>query len=91
MYRVMALYEVSLFYYENTANSTINRNLGSVISNWNDFSKCFYELLKSLFNDQNKLRVSNKRSFMDNPYLFLAMRFMYSYTHYQAISVTVFL
>ena len=35
-------------------------------------------------------RVNNKRSFIDNPYLFLATRFVYNYTHYQAISVTNF-
>ena len=27
---------------------------------------------------------------MDNPYLFLVTRFMYNYTHYQAISVAMF-
>ena len=38
-----------------------------------------------------KARVNNKRSFIDNPYLFLPTRFMYNYTHYQTISVTNFL
>ena len=42
------------------------------------------------FNDQNKPRVNNKRSFIDNPYLFLAVRFVHNYTHYPAISVTIF-
>ena len=33
---------------------------------------------------------NNERSFIDNPHLFLATRFVYNYTHYQAISVTFF-
>ena len=54
MYGVMTLYEMSVLYYQKTANSAVNRNLASVINNWNDFSKCFYELLKSniLLQDQ---------------------------------------
>ena len=39
---------------------------------------------------EKKPKVSNKRLFIDNPYLFLVTRFMYNYTHYQAISVTNF-
>ena len=42
-----------------------------------------------LFNDRNKPRVSNKRSFINNPYLFLATCFTYNYTQYQAISVMI--
>ena len=45
---------------------------------------------KKLFNDRNKSRVNDKRSFISNPYLFMAMRFVYSCTHYQVISVTIF-
>ena len=41
MYGVMTLYEVSLLSYQKTTNSA------SVINNWNDSSKCFYELVKS--------------------------------------------
>ena len=37
-----------------------------------------------------KERENDKRSFIDNPYLLLATRFVYNYTHYQAISVTIF-
>ena len=33
---------------------------------------------------------NNKRLFIDNPYLFLAMRFVYNYAYYQGISVTNF-
>ena len=47
MYGVMALYEVTLHYYQMTTNSAVNRNLVSVINDWNDSSKCFYELIKS--------------------------------------------
>ena len=48
MYGVMALYEVTLHYYHQmTTNSAVNRNLVSVINDWNDSSKCFYELIKS--------------------------------------------
>ena len=47
MYGVMALYEVSLLYYQKTANSAGNRNLASVINDWNNSSKSFYELAKS--------------------------------------------
>ena len=43
-----------------------------------------------LINDQNKPRGNNKRSFINNPYLFLATRFAYNYTYYQVISVTIF-
>ena len=43
----MTLYEVSLLYYRKTTNSAVNRNLASVINNWNDSSKCFYELVES--------------------------------------------
>ena len=45
---------------------------------------------KKLFNDRNKSRVNDKRSFINNPYLFMATRLVYSYTHHQAISVTIF-
>ena len=34
--------------------------------------------------------VNNKISFIDNPYLFFATRFVCNYTHYKAISVTIF-
>ena len=47
MYGVITLYEVSLLYYQKTTNSAVNRNLASVINNWNDSSKSFYELVKS--------------------------------------------
>ena len=47
MYGVMALYEVSLLYYQKTANSAGNRNIASVINDWNNSSKSFYELAKS--------------------------------------------
>ena len=46
IYGVITLYEVSLLYYQKTTNSAVNRNLASVINNWNDSSKCFYELVK---------------------------------------------
>ena len=35
-------------------------------------------------------KVNDKRSFVDNLYLFLATRFVYNYTLYDAISVTNF-
>ena len=47
IYGVITLYEVSLLYYQKTTNSAVNRNLASVINNWNDSSKSFYELVKS--------------------------------------------
>ena len=47
MYGVMMLYEAPLLYYQKTANRAVNRNLASVINNWNDSSKCFYELVES--------------------------------------------
>ena len=43
----MTFYEVSLLYYQKTTNCAENRNLASVINNWNDSSKCFYELIMS--------------------------------------------
>ena len=46
MYGVMTLYQLSLLYYQMTTTSAVNRNLASVINNWNDSSKCFYELIK---------------------------------------------
>ena len=48
MYGVLTL--LPLLYHQNTTNSAVNRNLASVINNWNDFSKCFYELVKSYKN-----------------------------------------
>ena len=36
-----------------------------------------------LLNDRNKPTVNNKRSFIDNPYLFLTTCFVYNYTHYK--------
>ena len=45
MYGVLIL--LPLVYYWKTTNSAVNRSLASVINNWNDFSKCFYELVKS--------------------------------------------
>ena len=45
MYGVMTLYQLSLLYYQMTTTSAVNRNLASVINNWNDSSKCFYELI----------------------------------------------
>ena len=44
---------------------------------------------KPLFQDLLSL-VNDKRSFIDNRYLFLATCFVYNYTHYHAISITVF-
>ena len=44
MYGVLTL--LSLLYYQKTTNSAVNRSLASVINNWNDFSKCFYGLVK---------------------------------------------
>ena len=38
-----------------------------------------------------EIRLNDKRSFIDNPYLFFATRFVYNDTHYQAISVITFL
>ena len=32
MYRVMALYEVTLFHYQMTTNSAVNRNVACVIN-----------------------------------------------------------
>ena len=43
----MTVYEVSLLDHQKTANSAVNRNLASVIKNWNDSCKCFYELIMS--------------------------------------------
>ena len=52
------------------------------------FNECISK--KKLFNDRNKSRVNDKRSFISNPYLFMATHCVYSYTHYQGISVTIF-
>ena len=49
MYGVFTLYKVSFLYYQKIKNSAVNINLASVINNWNDSSKCFYELVKSFF------------------------------------------
>ena len=40
-------------------------------------------------NRSSNYRISDKISFIDNPYLFLATRFVYNYTHHQAIFVTI--
>ena len=48
MYRVLTL--LPLLYYQKTTNGAVNRRLASVLNNWNDFSKCFYELVKSYTN-----------------------------------------
>ena len=46
MYGVMTLYE--FLYYQMTAtNSALNRNLASVINNWNNSPLNVYELIKS--------------------------------------------
>ena len=37
---VIALYEVSLLYYQMITNGAVNRNLASVINNSNNSSKC---------------------------------------------------
>lgn len=42
-------------------------------------------------NSRNKHRTNNKISFIDNPYIFLAVRFMCNYLHHKAISGTMFL
>ena len=47
MYGMMTFYEVSLLYYQIGTNSALSGDLARVINNWNDFSKCFYELIKS--------------------------------------------
>ena len=47
MYGFMTHYEVSLLYYQKTTNSSVNRNLASVTSNWKDSSNCFYKLVNS--------------------------------------------
>ena len=48
MYGVLTL--LPLFYFQKTTNIAVNISLASVINNWNDFSKYFYELLKSYTN-----------------------------------------
>ena len=48
MYGVLTL--LPLLYYQKTTNGAVNRRLASVINNRNDFSKCFYELVKSYAN-----------------------------------------
>ena len=48
MYGVLTL--LSLLYYQKTTNGAVHRSLASLIKNWNDFSKCFYELVKSYIN-----------------------------------------
>ena len=45
MYGVLTL--LPLLYYQKTTNSAVYRSLASVINSWNDFSKCFYEPVKS--------------------------------------------
>ena len=52
------------------------------------FNECISK--KKLFNDRNKSRVNDKRSFIGNPYLFKATLFVYNYTHFKPISVTTF-
>ena len=47
MYGVMTFYEVSLLYCEIGTNSAVSGDLASVSNDWNDFSKYFYELIKS--------------------------------------------
>ena len=37
-----------------------------------------------------KPRLNNKKSFINNPYLFLAVRFVCNFKHYQAISIAIF-
>ena len=51
----------------------------------------FDDMIADMINNKkinSIVRVNNRRSFIDNPYLFLATHFVYNYTHYQAISVT---
>ena len=55
MYGVMKLCEEPFLYYQKTTNSAVNRNLGSVINNWNDSSKFFLLTIKLIFNDQHDL------------------------------------
>ena len=45
IYGVLSLWP--LLYCQKTTNSAVNESLASVINNWNDFSKYFYELVKS--------------------------------------------
>ena len=47
MYGVVTL--LPLLSYQKT-KSAVKRSLASVINHWNDFSKCFYELVKSYTN-----------------------------------------
>ena len=48
MYGVLTL--LSLLSYQKTTNSAVDKSLTSVINNRHDFSKCFYELVKSYTN-----------------------------------------
>ena len=51
----------------------------------------FDDMIADMINNKkinSIVRVNSRRSFIDNPYLFLATHFVYNYTHYQAISVT---
>ena len=45
IYGVLTLFP--FLYFQKATNSAVNRSLASVINNWNYFSKCLYELLKS--------------------------------------------
>ena len=55
MYGVMKLCEEPSLYYQKTTNSAVNRNLGSVINNWNDPAKCFLWTSKVILHDQHDL------------------------------------
>ena len=80
----------------------LNSNIVKLISKTATW--CMQDILKYIrMTSSNYLELSNrdyltieiwlndKRSVINNPYLFLATAFVYNYTHYQAISVIIFL
>ena len=70
---VLTLYKVSLLYYQMTTNSAVNRNLTSIIKNWNNCSECCHGLIKSciFLYDQLTLLIWLKIKLTDNCFNFI--------------------
>ena len=73
MEEVLTLYKVSLLYYQMTTNSAVNRNLTSIIKNWNNCSECCHGLIKSciFLYDQLTLLIWLKIKLTDNSFNFI--------------------
>ena len=72
VYGVLTL--LPLLYYQKKIDSAVNRNLASVTNNWNDFTKCFYELVNSYIVKEGNYYANSKKFVLLSSLFMLGLR-----------------